>query len=346
MSNLHTWSSLPVWKQRNQEKIEGTYGIEIEVEGVNLPSVSPKTLLKAGWVQKKDGSLRGQENAEYVFEGPASFEESVKRLKFLWNKFQEAGTIFDDSNRTSVHVHVNCQDFYLDRLASFGILWFSVEDILTEFCGDHRVGNLFCLRASDAPAIITHFCEFLQTGPDCFITDNLHYAGFNLEALQKFGSIEIRTLRGTADLSVITFWLKIIDRLYTLSEQWDDPRLLVSQFSALGPQGFFNMIFGDLAPELLRNLPPHCTNQWISDSMYDSIRRVQPVAYCVDWDVYVKLPICEDPFERGAERPRPFFDLKNFKSLTAPASSYTVPEPLDLYDLEEPNNYDDDEEVL
>jgi hypothetical protein len=185
-----------------------------------------------------------------------------------------------------------------------------------------------------------------------------------LEAIQKFGSIEIRTLRGTADLSVITLWLKIIDRLYTLSEQWDDPRLLVSQFSALGPQGFFNMILGDLGPELLRNLPPHCTNQWISDSMYDSIRRVQPVAYCVDWDVYVKLPICEDPFERGAEKPRPFLETKNSKILKALMSSYTIsgtnPNPEanpagtleELYDddnnLEELDNYDDDndEEVL
>lgn len=48
---------------------EGSYGIEIEVEGVNLPAVANNV-----WTTTHDGSLRG-ESAEYVLKKPLDIDK-------------------------------------------------------------------------------------------------------------------------------------------------------------------------------------------------------------------------------------------------------------------------------
>ena len=301
------WSSYNVQQSRGLEPVQGTYGIEVEVEGKNLPMGTLTAFNNNGWKITKDGSLRGEENAEYVFKGPAFIDDANKRIDWLWEKFKTAETIIDDSNRTSVHVHVNCQDFYLDRLASFGIFWFCFEDVLAEFCGDHRVGNLFCLRASDAPNIITEFIRVIRQGPDTRIHDRYHYAGWNIEALQKFGSIEIRTLRGTPDKETLKFWLAVIDKVYKASERFQDPRVAIGLFSGHGPRAFFNLVFEELAVDLVNALPDHCKqHQWLESKLYEGIRQAQPIAYCVDWDNYEKIRPSDDPFQRDYKYALPY----------------------------------------
>src|SRR5690349_22399742 len=144
------------------KETKGDIGIEIEVEGNKFPkhayegydAVDPERIPKQ-WDYHRDGSLRGEDNAEYVLKKPLKFSEVPKAINDLWQMFSDYGTVLDVSNRTSVHVHLNVQDFYINRLCSFAAMYLSVEDILTGWCGDHRVGNLFCLRAKDTPAIVT-----------------------------------------------------------------------------------------------------------------------------------------------------------------------------------------------
>src|SRR5690606_37717057 len=154
-------------------------------------------LIPKAWCYHKDHSLRGDENAEYVLRKPRTFKEARGDVADLFEMFKKAESRLDESNRTSIHVHLNFQNLFLNNLASFLALWYSLEEILTEYCGDHRVGNLFCLRAKDAPALPLDAREFIasecQTNLDEFVH---HYAGLNLSSLNKFGSVEIRTMRG------------------------------------------------------------------------------------------------------------------------------------------------------
>src|SRR5690606_38923194 len=117
----------------------------------------------------------------------------------------------------SVHVHLNCQNFLINRLASFSALYFVLEEVLTEWCGEYRVGNLFCLRTKDAPAIVENLIDFIKADGGISFSNGLHYSGFNISALRKFGSIEIRTMRGTDNKELIQEWINILERLYVLS---------------------------------------------------------------------------------------------------------------------------------
>lgn len=270
----------------------GDVGIEIEVEGNKFK----KEDIPHPWAYKHDGSLRGKDNAEYILRRPIKFEEVPAAIGTLWQMFSDYGSVLDDSNRTSVHVHLNVQRFHKNRLCSFAALYFCVEEILTEWCGEHRVGNLFCLRAKDAPAIVYHLKKFLLEGPAWNLSENLHYAAFNIHALVKFGSIEIRTLRGVKDPGIIMAWVSILERLYKLSEEYPDPRAICESFSGEGPFEFLRKLLGDKHDLVMSGISYN--GQQIMEAMYTGIRLAQDLCYCRDWTLYKPVDSRKDPFGR------------------------------------------------
>lgn len=277
---------------------KGTVGIEIECEGNKFEKIN--TNLAPFWEYHLDHSLRGKDNAEYVLAKPISFEEVPDAIASLWKIMNAYGTKLDVSNRTSVHVHLNCQDFHLNRLTSFMALYFIVEEVLTQWCGDHRVGNLFCLRAKDAPGLISHIKKFIRTDGQHELRDGLHYAGLNAHALTKFGSVEIRTLRGCTNPQTILEWLQILERLYTLSGEFEDPRDIVYLFSAEGPATFFDTILGSSANTVRQGVT--LTEEQIRDTLYEGIRTAQEICFCRDWSLYRPVTLAPDPFGRDPRK--------------------------------------------
>jgi len=280
---------------------KGEVGIEIEVEGVNLPTDDTP----APWVYHVDHSLRapklpGGMTAEYVLSKPIPFDEVAGSLKKLWAKFKTKKSTMVDSNRTSVHVHLNMQNFFLNRLTSFCALYFIVEEILTEWCGEHRVGNLFCLRAKDATAIAIHLKEFIQADGRYNIGEFMHYSALNANALKKYGSIEVRTLRGTSDPSVIVDWVEILERIYKLSEEYPDPREVCTALSSIGPAAFFESILGPKATVVRHGVT--MTDNQIADSIYEGVRIAQDLCYCRDWDLYKPVKLKPDVFGRQMKK--------------------------------------------
>lgn len=287
---------------------KGEVGVEVEVEGNKFP----KPPNAAGshhkvampnwkyWSYCHDGSLRGQDNAEYVLTKPVMFSEVNDAIDELFANLNAYGSVLDESNRTSVHVHLNFQEFFLNRLATFCGLWFCFEEILTQWCGDHRVGNLFCLRGKDAPAITTLIKEFIKRDGAYDIRDNFHYSGLNVNALQKFGSIEIRTMRGATDPEIIKAWLRILERFYKASGDYNDPRNMVDQFSALGPVEFFHTFLGPDAFRIIQDLS--LTQEDIYSSMLEGIRLAQDICYCRPWEDFNPVVLKPDPFGRDKKK--------------------------------------------
>lgn len=281
----------------NKTPQKGEVGIEIEVEGKNLIYHDN---VPSPWVYKEDHSLRGEENGEYVLKAPIKFSEVEKNLKSLFDKFAANKATFDDSNRTSIHVHLNCQEFHLNRLASLMALWFTFEETLTQWCGDHRVGNLFCLRSRDAPATVSHIRKFLKSDGKYELSDHLHYSGLNPNALKKFGSIEIRTMRGVSDPNVIRDWVEILQRLYEASANYTDPRDVCGMFSGYGPLQMFNTILGPKAMTVRTGI--NWTDEQVRESMHAGIRLAQDICYCRDWDLYKPQVLRSDPFKRDQKK--------------------------------------------
>ena len=291
-----------------RKEVKGDIGLEIEVEGTRFPkppgsegthhAVSMPGLKY--WSYVHDGSLRGDDNAEYLLTKPIAFNEVPEAVNLLFEKLAANKATFDDSNRTSVHVHLNAQQFHLNRLTSFLALWFCCEEILTAYCGEHRVGNLFCLRAVDAPAIITQLKKFIQADGKKALSEHLHYAGLNAHALMKYGSLEVRMLRGCSDPSIIIEWAAILERLYTFSAEFPDPRDICGMFSSDGPLSFYNQVLGDKATPLREAIG--WTEDQIRDSMYVGVRMAQDLCYCRDWDIFNPIELKPDPFGRDLKK--------------------------------------------
>jgi hypothetical protein len=279
-------------------KVFGDIGLEIECEGNKFYKSGSK--LEPYWSYHDDHSLRGEDNAEYVLSNPILFDAVPEALKSLWKIFKDFGTELDESNRTSVHVHLNVGLWNVNRLASFTAMWFALEEILSEWAGDHRVGNLFCLRAKDAPNIIQTLKRFIRNDGDVTLHEGLHYAGLNSQALVKFGSLENRYLRGATDPQLILDWVAINRRLYEFSEQFPDPREVCNSFSYGGPMFFIRNILGDTY-DIVRNGIDWNDDQ-ISDSLYEGIRMAQDICFCRDWSVFVPVVNQEDPFGRPKKK--------------------------------------------
>jgi hypothetical protein len=293
----------------NRKPVAGNIGLEIEVEGNQFPKPEghegthhPVQMPDSKfWSYVHDGSLRGEDNAEYVLTKPVAFDQVPPAIDELYDTLKKYGSKLDVSNRTSVHVHLNCQEFHMNRLASFLCAWFAVEEILVEWCGEHRVGNLFCLRAVDAPAIVNHIRKFIRTDGNYPLNEMLHYGGLNPSALHKHGSLEIRTLRGcTDDPKVVLNWVSILQRLYELSAKFTDPRELVSTFSSGGPLSFFDFLLADKAAVVRAGLS--WTDNEISDAMFRGIRFAQDLAFCRDWSDYKPMTLKPDPFSRDMRK--------------------------------------------
>lgn len=265
-------------------KVSGDIGIEVEVEGKKLPKDSDQVMFHKYWRYEKDHSLRGEENAEYILRKPIPFYKVPKAFEELWAAFHSKGSSIDDSNRTSIHVHLNCTEMGLSEVASFGALYFTLEELLTEWCGDHRVGNLFCLRAVDAPAVVSRFCHYLKKSGNYRFSEGMHYSGFNYSALQKFGSIEIRTLRGVQEKSTAIKWVDILQRVFSKSKEFSSPAEIAAMFSSHGPTGFLAEVMGDQLGILMEGLTK--SQYEIEETLLKGIRISQDICYCMDWEEY------------------------------------------------------------
>jgi hypothetical protein len=319
----------------NRSPCSGDIGLEIEVEGNTFPKTSEfedeeddSEVIPSQWFYTYDGSLRGHDNAEYVLRKPLLFNEVPLALDDLWHMFKKFGSELDESNRTSVHVHLNVQSWHINRLAAFAGLYFSVEEVLTNWCGDARVGNLFCLRGIDAPAIIGKLRQFLNTGDLSVFDEGLHYSAFNLHAIKKLGSVEIRTMRGCRDPETIKTWVSVLQRLYELSDEYPDPRGVCEGFSGLGWESYVRGILGPNSDQILRDCG--MTTDEVRQAMYRGIRLAQNVCYCRDWPKFQASKAKPDPFGRSAKALSYYFPEPVVVGPTATAQGYFIDDDITI----------------
>jgi len=302
----HTIAAMLGYSTKRIKK--GDIGLEVEVEGNCFPKEEEvfeedegydtvrHELIPDQWNYVHDGSLRGQDNAEYVLVDPIMFDEVPKALSDLWDMFETYGSVLDDSNRTSVHVHLNALTWHVNRVCAFTSMYVALEEVLTNWCGDHRVGNLFCLRAKDAPGIISKARSFFCNGQLNALDDGLHYAGLNLNALLRHGSIEVRTMRGVRDPEIIQVWVDVLRNIYELSGQFPDPRAICETFSGGGSSRFASMVLGQHSNRILSECG--LTSSQVNESVRQGVRMAQRLCYARDWGSFKPSNVEADPFGR------------------------------------------------
>lgn len=286
MRNVMSWFGVP-----ERFKTAGDVGIEIEVEGRNLPY--PEKY----WKREQDGSLRG-ESAEYVLVKPLSLDQAAIALKSLAIDYKKAGAEIDDSVRAGVHVHVNVQTLNIVELYNFITLYLVLEELLVEFCGPTRVGNLFCLRSCDADFLVDSLKAAARGRRfRTLVDDNLRYASMNVKALGNYGSLEFRAMRSTTDFNLIHTWASILVGLREAAKQFGEPRDIINGFSEGEAIGFLDRVLGEHA-DIFKDYRD------VAGALTRGMRIAQDVAFCCNWQDFLEPEKPRvNPFQRDDEEP-------------------------------------------
>lgn len=249
-------------------------GLEIEVEGENLPDfVSDK------WRVESDDSLKTEEAYEYVTIKPHTLYGIKCRINELQKAYDEKGTTVHESVRAGVHVHLNVQDWTVVQVMTFATAYYALEDVLMQFAGENREGNLFTLRAKDAEYVIFKLLDVLRhRNLNLLNTDIIRYASLNYYSLFKYGTLEFRGMRGTGNLDAIYDWVKVIDELSrTAKAEFATPADVLNSMSGHGELNFIRKLLPETYGLVIADNPT------FDKQIRKASRRIQMLAYTTNW---------------------------------------------------------------
>jgi hypothetical protein len=273
--------------------VEGNkFGLELELEGRN---VGLQDVAVRGWQRHADGSLRG-ESVEYVTSGAKDLDETKKSIIDLFKKFKDNKVKFNDSIRTSTHVHLNFTTKKVKDAVNFFSLFTLLEEVLQYYSGEDRKGNLFCISSREAEGIIGILAQAIaRSSLDKFAGDRYKYAACNLSTLYKFGTIEVRTMKGATSAEQITAWVDILNNMYTFAQNMVSPGQLITDLSQLGAETLMKRVF---SPDNYRELMLHWpAGHNLHYSLMEGARLLQVFAY--EFDEAFRAEVKIEPQKNG-----------------------------------------------
>jgi hypothetical protein len=268
----------------NVPEKDGDVGIEIEVEGSNLP---PAPL---GWRKERDASLKAAESAEYVMRSPVPIAELRESLDRLRGSFKMNNAVIDDSYRAGIHTHINVQKLTIKQLMNFVALFLIMEECLVDYCAPSRRGNHFCLRAKDAEYFIQLLWRTCEEGNLKLLhTDDIRYSAMNLKSLFDYGSVEFRSLESTQDYEKIALWAEMLYNLREQAVKFSSPDKVMEAISGAGD-------YKNFVQEIMNKWFPIIEAQpgW-QKKVRNGILNAQDFAFSRDWNA-INLNI----FQKGA----------------------------------------------
>lgn len=270
----------------------GEVGIELEMEGDNLPTgISTGKKLPVRWDTVNDGSLRASDGInpggrEYVLSAPVERDQVETVVKHIFRVLDEHGSEVILSNRTSTHIHINISNLLVNQIVSYIILWNIFEEAVVNSCGDTRIGNLFCLRTKDCSRAVEALQRGIQQDLIFDIGENHKYLACNYYAMSRYGSLEFRCWPGADNPDEVVSWVKFLLALkdYALTNH-ENPELIGMAISENSPSQIFericqdsnNMTFFNKVMETEENVGRF-------DQMgKEGYRRVQALSYVLPW---------------------------------------------------------------
>lgn len=177
-------------------------GIEVEVEkGAGLRGM--KTAL---WVAHGDGSLRN--NGQEFITDPFPARDAPEALVDL---FEGGVKSCSFTPRTSVHIHANCRDLTPTQTLDVVLLYMFFERRLYNFVGRNRIKNIYCVPINETLLI----SGMLNRRFDTVVVRWKKYTGLNLLPLASKGTIEFRQMHGTANVTKLVTWIRMITSMFT-----------------------------------------------------------------------------------------------------------------------------------
>lgn len=261
---------------QNTRVIPDLFGVEVEVEGYGkLTPIDPV------WSLKEDGSLRAHKAGDYckefVFSHPLNFAATTKAVELLINYLTDNNRKVYDSERTSIHVHVNFAADIARTVYNFITLALIFDEAFVSLHAAHRVGNNFCLRAKDAAGQVVKLVQSVQNGMGFSnLGSEERYSSINFVSLLKFGTVEFRSMETNTDLRRILNWISLIKNLKHAAYQFKNPTEIIAAFSQFGPTEFLHRIL----PTSYHLLDRVGTGPMLTRG----VRIAQDFAYCSAWN--------------------------------------------------------------
>lgn len=188
------------------EKLPFMAGLECEIESIAAPCNWP------GFSVKEDHSLR---NHGYEF---VSFPETQKSLLVYFKNmhgslsFRKKEEAF--SERTSIHVHVNCRNLDLKQVRNIVLLYALFEEYFFKFASPDRRANIHCTPLTET-YLPVRYCKPLP-----YLVDSWSkYTALNIVPLKTLGTIEFRHMHGHNDAALLDEWLSTIRNLWELGQE-------------------------------------------------------------------------------------------------------------------------------
>lgn len=248
LSKLYDWKSFP---EANKVE-EFVAGMECEIE-----SVSGITQPIAYWDNTNDGSLRN--NGVEFISHPLMRGNLIEGFKNLHAsiKYHNKNEAF--SPRTSIHVHVNCRSLSIDQLKSLLLFYALYEEFFFAMVKPERKHNIHCVPLSQ-----TYLSSRYSQRVDHLVNKWHKYTAFNMLPIKTLGTVEFRHMHGTADVELVSQWLKTLENLWLLAKtDTITPETIVETSSI---ERWFDTIFAD-APQVLTLKP--ALHSIITDSLLD-----------------------------------------------------------------------------
>lgn len=267
--------------QRDARDRPDAFGIEVEVEGKNLINI-PMSVANY-WGVHEDNSLRKlkpyDHAVEYVCRRPYEMAEVREAVVNLFEYLNKPTVTVYNSYRTSVHVHLNFGLETFRTIYNFMTLSLILDELFVSQCGEHRVGNNFCLRAKDALGQVMMLRDSIQGGNNFFQLGGQmeRYSSINFTSLTKFGSIEFRSLECTTHEGRLMHWIGTLDYLKNHAKTYTNPIEIIQQFSQRGPKEFLKQALGPFSHKYI-GVPG------MEEMLMDGVRIAQDLAYCSAWN--------------------------------------------------------------
>jgi len=176
-------------------------------------ALSPIIFGKGYWYVKYDGSLRN-DGVEFVTDKLCGKDLSLA-LHELNDYFKTLSHNPTESDRCSVHVHLDIRDLSKTEFIRLLIDYAVFETVLFNYCGKHRLENLYCLPFARSDMfkktladMYTSFEE--RTKFTHMIRGFPKYSALNVGASSRYCSLEFRQYGGTTDMMKIKEWINII----------------------------------------------------------------------------------------------------------------------------------------
>lgn len=244
-----------------QESSEMLVGLECEIECIG----DWNSKVRDRWNITEDGSLRNH-GKEFISQ-PIPIETALANFKVLHDNLTFLGHPDGPfTDRTSIHVHVNCQPYEEALVRNVVLMYALFEEYFFKMTLPSRRENIHCV-----PLVETFLPGYYNAG-----LRTLHerwtahkYTALNIRPLSSLGTIEFRHMHGHDDVGLLGRWLRTINNLFTCAT---NPRNQINRSTLNKEQieRWFDEIFKD-APECKKIELPLLTRNQLLDVKLASI---------------------------------------------------------------------------